>query len=139
MSESIDGELIKLIQAGKKIEAIKVYREFTRCTLKEAKEYVERIEVSSGTSTNYPVTKSGRTKFEGCFIATVCYGGYETPEVLKFRAFRDEVLLKSLPGKIFVKLYYAVSPEISVLISKSEKMKSFIRKYILENILKKIS
>lgn len=137
-----DDELIKLIRAGKKIEAIKVYRESTRCTLKEAKEYVEKTEYSSGISTSssgiMKSPQSGKTKFEGCFIATVCYDGYDTSEVMKFREFRDDVLLKSFPGKAFVKSYYFFSPMISVLISKSYRLKIFIRKYILDSILKNI-
>lgn len=41
-------ELVRLIRAGQKIEAIKVYREATRCGLKEAKEAVEALERTLG-------------------------------------------------------------------------------------------
>ncbi|MDO9015846.1 MAG: ribosomal protein L7/L12 [Deltaproteobacteria bacterium] len=37
-------ELVRLIRAGQKIEAIKVYRESTRCGLKEAKDAVDALE-----------------------------------------------------------------------------------------------
>lgn len=37
-------ELIDLIQCGRKIEAIKLYREHTRVGLKEAKDAVEQLE-----------------------------------------------------------------------------------------------
>ena len=37
-------ELVRLIRAGQKIEAIKVYREATRCGLKEAKDAVDALE-----------------------------------------------------------------------------------------------
>ena len=47
---------------------------------------------------------------DGCYIATMVYGSYEDPEVKVLRKFRDKVLLKSLPGILFVKLYYKFSP-----------------------------
>jgi ribosomal protein L7/L12 len=146
-----DDNLIRLIKSGKKIEAIKYYRELTRCTLIEAKNYVENIEKSGNYSLLKPgnvnsynrhdsVTSpnSGKTKFEGCFIATVCYDGYDTPQVIKLRAFRDDVLLKSLSGRLFVKIYYLLSPKISIIISKSGRLKIYIRKYVLETILRKL-
>lgn len=37
-------ELVRLIRAGQKIEAIKVYRDATKCGLREAKEAVEALE-----------------------------------------------------------------------------------------------
>ncbi len=46
----------------------------------------------------------------GCYIATCCYGGYESKEVLLFRKFRDSVLSKYFFGRLFIKVYYAVSP-----------------------------
>jgi ribosomal protein L7/L12 len=41
-----DPRLIELIQTGKKIEAIKLYRELTRAGLAEAKDAVERLEAT---------------------------------------------------------------------------------------------
>ena len=41
-------ELLGLLQAGRKIEAIKVYREFTGKGLKEAKDAVEQIARENG-------------------------------------------------------------------------------------------
>lgn len=37
-------EVVRLIRAGQKIEAIKVYRDATKCGLKEAKDAVEAVE-----------------------------------------------------------------------------------------------
>ncbi len=44
--ENRRSELIALLQQGQKIEAIKVYREATGSSLKEAKEAVEEMEVT---------------------------------------------------------------------------------------------
>jgi hypothetical protein len=88
-------------------------------------------------------TKQGGTKIlknkGGCFVATACYGNYDAPEVLILRAYRDEVLLKSILGTAFVKFYYFVSPPLAKQIEKSGKAKKFIRKYLLSPIIRKIN
>jgi len=55
--------------------------------------------------------KTGRSS-EGCYIATCVYGSYDCPEVLVLRNFRDTVLKKSLPGRAFIQVYYAISPKL---------------------------
>ena len=47
-----------------------------------------------------------------CYIATCVYGSYDCPQVWTLRRFRDYTLAKSLPGRLFVKFYYATSPTI---------------------------
>jgi hypothetical protein len=49
---------------------------------------------------------------EGCYIATAVYGSYDCPEVWTLRRFRDHILRRTVPGRAFVKLYYAVSPSL---------------------------
>ncbi len=51
-----------------------------------------------------------RRKSDGCYIATSVYGSYDCPEVWTLRRFRDQVLGKSMPGRMFIRFYYAVSP-----------------------------
>jgi hypothetical protein len=41
--QGVHAEIMELLKAGKKIQAIKVYREQTGCGLKEAKDYVESL------------------------------------------------------------------------------------------------
>jgi len=43
MNLGVDAQLIELVRAGKKIEAIKLYRESTGVGLKEAKDFVESL------------------------------------------------------------------------------------------------
>ena len=52
-----------------------------------------------------PVQQSG-----GCYIATCVYGSYDCPQVWVLRRFRDDTLNVSVLGRLFIKLYYAVSP-----------------------------
>ncbi|MCM1500838.1 MAG: hypothetical protein NC124_20460, partial [Clostridium sp.] len=47
---------------------------------------------------------------EGCYIATAVYGGYDHPKVMVLRRYRDEILKKSFWGRVFIKVYYSVSP-----------------------------
>lgn len=46
----------------------------------------------------------------GCFIATAVYGDYNAYEVVLLRKFRDDILSKTIPGKIFINIYYFLGP-----------------------------
>jgi hypothetical protein len=47
---------------------------------------------------------------DNCYIATACYGSIRHPDVIKFRNFRDECLLKWWLGRRFIVVYYRLSP-----------------------------
>jgi len=48
----------------------------------------------------------------GCYIATAVYGSYDCPEVWVLRRYRDNRLQRNALGRLFVKVYYAVSPTL---------------------------
>jgi hypothetical protein len=75
-------------------------------------------------------------KKSGCFIATAAYGSPLAPEVMVFRWYRDEILLRSKIGIEFVKFYYLFSPPIALLISKIGWLKTFVRIVALNPLLK---
>lgn len=52
------------------------------------------------------------TKQGGCYIATAVYGSYDCPEVWTLRRYRDTVLSSTWYGRLFIKVYYAVSPTV---------------------------
>lgn len=58
---------------------------------------------------NHPSTSSGGA---GCYIATAVFGSYDCPQVWVLRRFRDHTLLKTWYGRIFVKIYYSISPTL---------------------------
>jgi tetratricopeptide (TPR) repeat protein len=74
----------------------------------------------------------------GCFVATACFGDYNAPEVFVLRQYRDNTLLPTYWGRFFVKFYYFVSPPIARQIEKSEKVKLFIRRHLLNPIIRRI-
>lgn len=75
---------------------------------------------------------------EGCYIATAVYGGYEQPQVRILRKYRDEVLKKSLPGLIFIKIYYFISPYLAKNLKSGSRMTNITRR-ILDQFIRKIT
>lgn len=83
-------------------------------------------------ATNRPAYTSPRStsssSSSGCYIATMAYGDYDHPQVLKLRQFRDEVLDKSTFGKLFIKTYYHYSPKLVEKLKCHKKTNILIRK-----------
>ena len=65
-----------------------------------------------------------------CYIATAVYGGYDKPEVMALRHFRDDVLMKSALGRAFVRAYYAISPPLAKRLKAGSAITRFIRKLL---------
>jgi hypothetical protein len=74
-------------------------------------------------------------KTGGCFIATAVYGSPIAPEVIVFRGFRDDVLLRSLPGRIGISLYYLLSPPLASFIGKRPLIRRMTNAVLLQPIL----
>jgi|GEM_PF-4876556 len=63
------------------------------------------------------VTGSSEKKSGSCFIATACYGTPDYTEIAALRCFRDEILIHSDLGRMFVSLYYKNAPPFADWIS----------------------
>lgn len=72
-----------------------------------------------------------------CFIATATYQDIFSPEVVLFRKFRDDILLKNWFGTFFVQCYYKTSPKISRYLFRKKTLNT-ISKYVLDILYKTI-
>lgn len=104
-------------------KAIKLYKNFSSIAPSGA--------LSTG-STGQSQQKSG------CFIATAVYGNGEEYHVQVLRNFRDRRLQKSFLGRVFIRIYYLLSPPIADLISNNPPLKSFFTR-IIDYIVRRIS
>ena len=67
-------------------------------------------------------------KSGGCYIATMAYGDYDHPQVMKLRSFRDDILSTSLIGRGFIRFYYFISPKLVILLKDFKTVNKLIRK-----------
>jgi hypothetical protein len=95
---------------------------------------VKELDVESGAATKTADAK----KPSGCFIATACYGCPDSPEVVKLRAFRDEVLLSGSCGRSLVAIYYRLSPPIASWLQRRPRAAILLRKWLLDKIVHRI-
>ena len=58
------------------------------------------------------IDEKGVLAHEGCYVATCVYGSYDCPQVWTLRRYRDYKLGTTWHGRLFIKLYYAISPTI---------------------------
>lgn len=98
-------------------------KEFTPPTDFDAKAYLAR---------NLESRKAG----SGCFIATAVYGTPHAQEIDQLRDFRDEILLKNVLGRLFVRAYYRLSPSIAEWVSQGEWRQKLVRKIIIRPALR---
>ena len=118
-------------EVGNAYRTAKIVEElFKGNTLDEAIKLVQNLENSS------TVPKQSKKK-EGCYIATMVYGSYESEEVITLRRFRDNELSSHLFGRLFIKIYYKFSPLFVRLFKNSgsvnrlikQRLDSFVGKY----------
>lgn len=82
-------------------------------------------------------TTQSTAKSNGCYVATCVYGSYDCPQVWTLRRFRDNYLENYILGRMFIKLYYAISPTIVKIFGENKKFVSF-NKNILDRIILKL-
>lgn len=74
-----------------------------------------------GTNSVPPTNSNTNTQSSGgCYVATCVYGSYDCPEVWTLRRYRDYDLSQTWQGRLFIKLYYAISPTIVRVFGKNE-------------------
>ncbi len=80
-----------------------------------SKKYAQRIlEIDPNNAEAIRILAShlqrNNTSSGGCYVATAVYGTYDCPQVWTLRRFRDNQLALTLYGRIFIHIYYAISP-----------------------------
>jgi hypothetical protein len=83
--------------------------------------------------------KRKQTENRKCYIATVCYGTENSEEVLTLKWYRDIVLVNKPFGRLFISLYYSISPLLSRLMVDKTKLNLKIKKYVLQPIVSYIT
>ena len=80
--------------------------------------YVSGSKGASSSAEGLGGAKIFRLVPEDCFIATAIYGSPLEDNLILFRKFRDNFLLKNSAGRVLVKMYYRFSPPLSEYISR---------------------
>ena len=93
---NLDNEILGMLKKGLFLNAVKLKKDNSNLDLKSSRYYIYEMAKAHGIIE----PKSG------CFIATACYGDYDSEEVKEFRRFRDEVLINSKMGLICISSYY---------------------------------
>lgn len=83
---------------------------------------------SKPNSVSKPSNLSSTSSSGGCYIATAIYGSYDCPQVWTLRRFRDESLSQTLLGRVFISIYYALSPKLVSRFGGKEWFNNLFRK-----------
>lgn len=106
---------------------------------------IERINASdSWKRKNYNIDLSVRKclgayapKESGCYVATSVYGSYNCPEVWVLRRYRDCFLAQTRCGRLFIKLYYFISPKVLCLVGNDVWFQNLCKKR-LDHFVKRL-
>ena len=98
--------------------------------IQNEKEFNSSSSSSSSSDSNAIVSSTSPSSSGGCYIATAVYGSYDCPEVWVLRRYRDYYLKKSAMGRLFICIYYTVSPTLVKWFGKKEWFKLPWRKYL---------
>ena len=105
------------------------------------KEFVQKAytDISSNelsfTANNTDSSKSSSGK-SGCYIATCVYQGYNVEQVYCLRRYRDYYLKSHLFGRMFIRLYYFVSPTLVKLFGKTKLFNNIFRPFLDKKVEK---
>jgi len=99
--------------------------------LKPSTFYYVRAYAKTSDGMVYYGNQVGFKTADACFIATAAYGSLFHPCVTLLREFRDQFLLTSLPGQLFVKFYYRHSPPVADFISTHPYLRPMVQVALL--------
>lgn len=101
---------INLIESTKKAFVIELRQIAEKHNEEYIKAMIDELDPPKVEETNtQPETQK---KSGGCYVATAVYGSYDCPQVWTLRRFRDYSLALTWYGRLFITLYYAISPTL---------------------------
>lgn len=101
------------------------------------KKYDPSYETPSIAKISYSSSSVAAPSSSGCYVATAVYGSYDCPEVWTLRRYRDLVLDESWYGRLFISVYYAISPTFVKLFGNVHLFRS-CGKRILDKFVNKL-
>ena len=96
--------------------------------------YQNRLDEIESSLRNKPV----ETSKKGCYIATAVYGSYDCEEVWVLRRYRDNNLSATKFGRLFILVYYKLSPMVVKVFGKSKLFNRFFRSRLDKKVAKLI-
>ena len=93
-------------------------------------EYSAMIRQLDATRPIAAIVREPYRKKSGCYIATAVYGNYSAPEVMVLRRYRDEVLYRKSIGRLFIRIYYFLSPPIAKRLANMKKLNGAVKKIL---------
>lgn len=103
-------------------------------------ETIANTQVVRPSNNTSEASKQTNNSSGGCYIATAVYGSYDCPEVWTLRRYRDYILQPTWYGKLFIKMYYAISPSLVRRFGKQVWFHPIWRKkldFIIDNLQRK--
>ncbi len=85
-------------------------------------------------SSNIDIQDLLKGKKSGCYIATAVYGDYNDPRVVELRKYRDEILLNTVLGRLFIGAYNLFGPTIAQALKNRYVINGMV-KYVLNRIV----
>lgn len=61
-------------------------------------------------------------------MAGAAYGQAQHPDVVWLRAFRDQILQRSGPGRAFIALYWRIGPRLAPTVRRNPRLKALTRR-----------
>ena len=81
--------------------------------------------------------KESNSSQGGCYIATAVYGSYDSPPVMTLRRYRDETLARSILGRLFIRIYYRLSPPLARHFAAGSALSASVR-VVLDAIVRRL-
>ena len=104
------------------------------CKFNKKESRYQIFNISNGENTEL---ENGQSTNGGCYVATCVYGSYDCPQVWALRRYRDFYLDEHWWGRLFIRLYYYISPKIIKLFGKTRWFRT-LNKSILDKKVEKL-